>query len=210
MGSLIMRLSSGKAVLAFLALAATAEQAIAQMTPAQPYAGLQRREIKSLSGEEITQLRRGEGMGLALAAELNGYPGPRHVLDLSTQLALTDQQHTRIQQLFDQMKTEALPLGQQLIAAESDLNRAFVEQAITPERLKAAVDGIAAIQGKLRDIHLKYHLSTAALLSPDQIRQYADLRGYTAVANAPDAPEGSHGMAAGAMHQHVMGVMRGE
>jgi hypothetical protein len=31
-------------------------------------------------------------MGMAKAAELNGYPGPRHVLDLSPELHLTDAQ----------------------------------------------------------------------------------------------------------------------
>lgn len=43
-----------------------------------PYAGLPAREIKALSPEEIADLAAGRGMGLALAAELNGYPGPRH------------------------------------------------------------------------------------------------------------------------------------
>ncbi|HEY0442316.1 MAG TPA: hypothetical protein VGD36_19780, partial [Xanthobacteraceae bacterium] len=41
----------------------------------QPYAGLEARPVKALS-EQIADLRAGRGMGLALAAELNGYPGP--------------------------------------------------------------------------------------------------------------------------------------
>lgn len=83
---------SWKAVLAALTLAVAAEQADAQMSPIQPYAGLETRQIKALSGEPVAELRAGEGMGLALAAELNGYPGPRHVLDLANQLGLTDEQ----------------------------------------------------------------------------------------------------------------------
>ncbi len=206
--SSIMSLSwFSKAVLTAFALAAAAGQAIAQMPPAQPYAGLQSRPIKALSREQIAALTAGEGMGLALAAELNGYPGPRHVLDLANQIGLTDEQRTRIQQLFDAMKSEAIPLGQKLIAAERDLNSAFTERTITPERLQAATAALGELQGKLRDTHLKYHLATAALLSPDQIHRYTELRGYTAVASAPVGPQGAIG---GAMHHHMMGPMHGE
>jgi hypothetical protein len=49
---------------------------------AGPYAGMQARPIKALSAEQIADLKAGRGMSLALAAELNGYPGPRHVLEL--------------------------------------------------------------------------------------------------------------------------------
>ena len=45
-----------------------------------PYAGQQARTIKALSDDDLAALRKGEGMGMAKAAELNGYPGPAHVL----------------------------------------------------------------------------------------------------------------------------------
>jgi hypothetical protein len=38
--------------------------------------GMQSRPIKALSDQQVSDLRAGRGMGLALAAELNGYPGP--------------------------------------------------------------------------------------------------------------------------------------
>lgn len=202
--------SSSKAILAAFLIAALTQRAFAQTPPAQPYAGLQGREIKSLSREQIAQLRAGEGMGLALAAELNGYPGPRHVLDLGHQLGLTDEQRTHIQQLFDTMKAEALPLGEKLIAAERDLNSAFAQGTITPERLQAETATIGELQGKLRDTHLKYHLATAALLSSDQIHRYSELRGYTAVANAPDGAGAPRDGMDGAAHHHMMGPMHRE
>jgi Spy/CpxP family protein refolding chaperone len=204
------------AAIGSLAAASTVWQAAAQTQQDQPYAGLQTREIKALSREEIADLRGGRGMGLALAAELNGYPGPRHVLDLADQLNLTEEQRTRIQHLFDSMKAEVVPIGQKLIAAERDLNRAFVERTITPEQLKSATAAIAEIQGTLRDTHLKYHLATAALLSPNQIRHYADLRGYRTVASTPGTPAGPgnaampHGAMGEAMYQHSMGSMHGQ
>jgi len=198
--SSIVSLSLPRRILAAAALLAVAGgQAVAQTPPNQPYAGLQAREIKSLSREQINQLNAGEGMGFALAAELNGYPGPRHVLDLGAQLGLTAAQRADIQRLFDAMKVEALPLGQKLVAAERDLNVAFADRTITQERLAEATAAIGKLQGELRDTHLKFHLATAALLTPDQIHRYGDLRGYAAMA--------SGGMG-GAMHHHTMGAMQ--
>ena len=81
-----------------------------------PYAGLQMRPIKSLSAQQVADLSSGRGMGLALAAELNGYPGPSHVLELADNLDLTTEQRARVQALFDAMKAEAMPLGAMLIA----------------------------------------------------------------------------------------------
>ena len=51
-----------------------------------PYAGMQARPIKALSSEQIADLKAGRGMGLALTAELNGYPGPAHLLELADKL----------------------------------------------------------------------------------------------------------------------------
>ena len=62
----------------------TAPVSAAEM-PETPYAGQQTRTIKALSDDEIAALRNGEGMGMAKAAELNGYPGPIHVLSLAAQ-----------------------------------------------------------------------------------------------------------------------------
>jgi Spy/CpxP family protein refolding chaperone len=176
-----MSLSALKMALITLAILASGRPGFAQTAPEQqPYAGLQTREIKALSHEQMADLAAGRGMGLALAAELNGYPGPRHVLDFAEQLKLTDEQRASVQILFDSMKSEAVPLGQKLLSAERELDRAFAERTITPDRLQAMTAAVAEAQGKLRNAHLKYHLATAALLNPDQIHRYSELRGYMA------------------------------
>jgi Spy/CpxP family protein refolding chaperone len=150
-----------------------------------PYAGMQTRHVKALSEQQMADLRAGRGMGLALAAELNGYPGPLHVLELADQLDLTADQRTKMRQLFDAMKAEAIPVGTRLIEQEAELDRLFASRAITADRLKAMTASIAETQGALRDIHLKYHLSTAAILSQHQMRRYADLRGYAGGGHSP-------------------------
>jgi hypothetical protein len=184
-----------RAAVAVSILIAASMQAGAQSQPARPCAGLETRAIKALSDQEIADLTAGRGMGTALPAELNGYPGPAHVLEYADQLGLRAQQRASVQQLFDSMKAEAIPLGQRLIAAERDLDREFAERTMTPERLKAATAAIGEIRGELRNTHLKYHLSTAALLAPDQIRRYAELRGYGTGSAAP---------AAAPTHPHMM------
>jgi hypothetical protein len=143
-----------------------------------PYAGLQQRAVKALSDQQLSDLRAGRGMGLALAAELNGYPGPVHVLELADKLELTQDQRQAVHQLFDEMKTEAVPLGEKLIEQESALDRAFAERSISPATLAALTADIGKTQGLLRAVHLKYHLTTADLLSAHQRHLYAELRGY--------------------------------
>ena len=143
-----------------------------------PYGGMQTRSIKALSDQQIADLGAGRGMGLALAAELNGYPGPSHVLELADRLELSAEQKASVQQLFDAMKAEAVPLGTRLIEQEADLDKQFAARSMTPESLKVSTAAIAATQGVLRETHLKYHLSTAAILMPSQMLRYAELRGY--------------------------------
>jgi hypothetical protein len=143
-----------------------------------PYAGMQSRPVKALSEQQIADLNAGRGMGLALAAELNGFPGPSHVLELAEQLQLTPHQVTAVKDLFDSMKHDSIPLGTKLIEQETELDRMFASRTVTPESLRLATAAIAQTQGELREAHLKYHLSTAALLDSRQMQRYADLRGY--------------------------------
>ena len=143
-----------------------------------PYAGMQARSIKALSDQQIADLGAGRGMGLALAAELNGYPGPSHVLELADKLDLSADQRVSMQRLFDSMKAEAMPLGSKLIEQEADLDKQFANRTVTPESLRATTAAVAATQGMLRETHLKYHLSTGSILTPSQMTKYAELRGY--------------------------------
>lgn len=165
--------------IAVLALMTVSSSASAQHQHGQsPYSGMQQRPVKALSDQQIADLRDGKGMGLALAAELNGYPGPAHVLELAGQLQLTREQHQRFQQLFDAMKAEAVPVGEKLIEQEAALDREFLERRISPELLQRLTARIGDTQGQLRAIHLKYHLTTVDILSLHQRHRYAELRGY--------------------------------
>jgi Spy/CpxP family protein refolding chaperone len=161
-----------------LATCVLASPSIAAKMPASPYAGQQSRSIKALSDEDIDALRKGEGMGLAKAAELNGYPGPAHVRTFAKQLRLSDDQLAQITAIFDRMSAAAKSLGAEMIDREQALDRLFVKGEITPERLATETSAIGELNGRLRAVHLAAHLQTRALLQPEQLALYRQLRGY--------------------------------
>ena len=78
--------------------------AIGSAVAQTPYAGMQTRSIKALSDQQIADLRSGRGMGLALAAELNGYPGPSHLLELADKIGLSDAQRNSARSMFEVKK----------------------------------------------------------------------------------------------------------
>ena len=143
-----------------------------------PYAGMQARPVKALSDQQLADLRAGRGMGMALPAELNGYPGPVHVLELADRLGLTTEQRERVQALREAMTAEAVLLGARLIAEEVALDREFAARTATAASLEAATAAIGRTQAALRAAHLRYHLITVKLLTPEQLRRYGELRGY--------------------------------
>jgi hypothetical protein len=145
---------------------------------ASDYAGMQARDIKALSSEQVADLREGRGMGASLPAELNGVPGPMHVLQLAQQLRISPEQQTALERISADMKTSAQRLGSQVIAAEADLDNAFKSGAIDEKGIAESTTRIAHLQGQLRAVHLTAHLETRRLLSTDQVAAYNQARGY--------------------------------
>lgn len=143
-----------------------------------PYAGMQARAIKSLSESDIKELRRGGGWGLALAAELNGMPGPAHLLELKDRVPLTEDQVAKTQSLFDDMRKAAIPAGERLIAAETALETAFAKGAVDEAILRRLLADAETARSELRFIHLSQHFKTVQYLKPEQIKRYNILRGY--------------------------------
>ena len=145
-----------------------------------PYAGEESRYIKSLSAQEIESLRQGDGMGLAKLAELNHYPGPKHVLEIADKLALTASQLEKTKAIFESMRAQAMIVGEQLVAAEAHLDMQFRQATIDQESLDASLREIGEISARLRYVHLEAHLRQRAVLQPEQIERYDELRGYRA------------------------------
>lgn len=146
-----------------------------------PYAGQEDREIRTLSEEDIRQLQNGEGWGLAKAAELNGLPGPAHLLEMADEevIQFTAEQLSRIRSLHRQMKIQAIPLGLTLIDQERELNRRFAARDLSEGELQDLLHQIAETTAKLRYVHLSAHLQTLPILTPHQIHTYNRIRGYS-------------------------------
>lgn len=143
-----------------------------------PYVGEEAREIKALSESHIAGLLAGKGMGYAKAAELNGYPGPAHVLELAEGLSLTADQRTKTEAVFAQMEAAAKTLGAELVAAEAALDEALKSMMVDEASLLKLVQKIGDVESRLRAVHLNAHLQQVRILDDDQILKYMELRGY--------------------------------
>lgn len=146
---------------------------------ASPYAGQEQRTIKALSAEQQRGLLDGAGLGYARAAELNGWPGPLHALELRDALSLTQAQVQRMEVLRREMKAQAIPLGQDLIEAERALDLLFTSGSPSAGDVEAATARIAEIEGRLRAVHLIAHLRAAPVLTRHQTMLYGRARGYS-------------------------------
>jgi len=143
------------------------------------YAGEETRLIKTLSEEDLSEIARGGGWGLARAAELNGVPGPTHLLELAEEIALTEQQRADIEAVRAQMQANAITAGERFIAAEQALDAAFQQGPPDAEALERLVAKAAQARAALRLVHLNAHLLTLPLLTDAQVSQYSVLRGYS-------------------------------
>ena len=156
------------------------------------YAGMESREIKTLSQEDIEELRRGGGWGLALPAELNGVPGPAHLLELKDKIPLTSDQVELTEKLFAQMKESAIEAGERLIQAEREIEALFSSRSVSEHNLLETLKLAEEARTELRFIHLSQHYQTLQYLSEEQIQTYNELRGYNSNSSSvcDQVPEG--------------------
>lgn len=175
-----------------LALLIVVIPCLSQASNESPYVGEEFRAIKSLSTKEITSLRRGDGMGFAKLAELNHFPGPKHVLNVSSELDLSPEQFDATNALFEEMRSNAIVLGEELVRAESQLDQNFADGSINSQTLQRALLDIGRIRAELRFVHLRSHLRQKQLLTPAQISKYDQLRGYAGAAHDHNSRANPH------------------
>jgi Spy/CpxP family protein refolding chaperone len=161
------------------AIAASPAHKGAHASGHSPYAGQEGRSVSTLSAEDITALLQGQGWGLAKPAELNGYPGPRHVLELADELQLTPEQRTSVKVSYDRMNARAQELGARYVEAEKALDEMFKSGTADTGALSERVALAEKLRAELRFTHLNAHLEVTRLLSPEQRQRYMELRGYS-------------------------------
>ncbi|HSM13867.1 MAG TPA: hypothetical protein VLA66_07340 [Thermoanaerobaculia bacterium] len=182
---------------AVVALAMIASGTAAAAQAPSPYASLEPRRVQALSEERENGLLAGAGLGYAMAAELNGHAGPKHVLELAEALELTPEQRVGVEASFARMKAAAVALGAEIVAAEEELDRRFSHRHLDEATLAGFTARIAELEGRLRFVHLRAHLETDALLSARQRGRYAELRGYADRGSGDASHEGHAGHPSG-------------
>ena len=165
--------------LALVVLAMSPLASYGTSTLISPYAGEQERVIKSLSVEDVDDLLNGRGWGLAKPAELNGMPGPVHLLEMQSEIALSGAQISAIQTIWSRMNQKARELGERYVTLEKELNEGFTTGQVNSTQLQALLVEIGAVRTELRYTHLGAHLEVRPILKPAQVLLYNQLRGYS-------------------------------
>jgi Spy/CpxP family protein refolding chaperone len=138
----------------------------AQQAEAQHHAFLQ---------AEREAIEKGEGFGMAMAADMNGYPGPKHVLDMKKELKLTEKQEAAMQKLMASMKEKALAKGKDVLQAEQRLGE-FFAQGKSEDELREETFRVASLRAELRWVHLSTHVAAKKILTAQQIAAYEKMR----------------------------------
>jgi hypothetical protein len=135
------------------------EEVITQVTEpdeevidSQP-AGEKTGEITSLSIDEVEELLAGYSTpfdDMEKNAELNGYPGPHHVLDAvqAGEIELTNEQQVQIEVLYEERRLQLIDLGTQMFDIEKEIDDAFVNRVMTEELLQEKVSQSADLYGQ--------------------------------------------------------------
>ncbi len=150
-----------------------------------PYVSQLDSPVRGLDSEEVNDLLNGRGAGFARSAELNGVPGPRHVLDMQQELELSPEVTEQFEAIFVQMQSQAKVFGEEIIHKESLLSRGFAAGTLSETEMREQVEELAILYGELRATHLQAHFHTEPLLSAKQVDQYNTLRGYTNTSGQP-------------------------
>lgn len=124
-------------------------------------------------------LLNGEGAGQGFFAELHGYPGPKHVLDMAKDLQLTEDQKRILQTIYEDMLGRAKELGHSIVNIEEEFDAAFAQGLVTVKSIQDDAEEIGRLRGKLRAVHLVAHAKTQKVLTANQLSLYKKLRSET-------------------------------
>ena len=167
-------------LVSILVFASGPSAAAQHVHPAPPASQARAQGTSTLSAEEVRQLLDGDGAGMAKAAEIHGYPGPKHILERAEHLGLTATQRDLVTTIRGRMLAEAQRLGRAIVEQEQALDAAFQSKAITREDLAARVSRIGALRAELRAVHLAAHLESVTALTSEQVHAYYQMGAHGA------------------------------
>ncbi len=124
-------------------------------------------------------LEKSEGAGMAFYADMNGYPGPKHILEMEDKLKLSEEQVKDIQAIFDAMQENGRTKGEAIIAKEIELEELFSSSKATEADAKRISREIGTLRGELRAVHLVAHVQARQVLTKEQVATYTSIRNAT-------------------------------
>jgi hypothetical protein len=133
--------------------------------------------LPALSEAQVAGYLDGKAMWHVSVAELNHYPSPRRVVELTEALELTEEQRRASTELYEETRREAIRLGTELVALEQKLNRIFAWNQATADNIAEILLAIGTLQTQLRLTHLEASVHQKPLLTAEQIRRYDELQG---------------------------------
>ena len=78
------------------------------------------------------------------------------------------------------MSSSAVAKGGEIVQAEEELGKLFEAGTINEKMLRSKLEEIGKLRAELRFIHLQAHVRMKQILTPEQIKRYAELRGHEA------------------------------
>ncbi len=155
--------------------------------------------LGGISQAEKEALRSGAGLGAGRLAMMNGYPGPKHVLEMADELELTAAQKESIGKIFAEAKASFAQMGARLVEKEEALEAMFASGSVDVKDVEKRAKEIGELQGALRAGHLNAHVRTKQELSPAQLEKLSSGMG------AHGAMGGGTGQGQGEGMQHRHG-----
>ncbi len=125
--------------------------------------------LSGVSEQEKEMLLKGGGLGAGMIAMMNGYPGPKHVLEMGDELELTAAQRESIGTIYGKVKAESVKLGTELVEKDEELAALFTSGSVSTKDVEKRSREIGELQGRLRAAHLNAHVQTHAELTPAQL-----------------------------------------
>ena len=122
------------------------------------------------------ELLKADDAGQAQYADVNGFPAPKHLLDLAKELQLSDAQKKSLQTIYVGMRSRALELGKRIIGIEEELHQAFQEGLVSEKSVRDDTEQIGKLRGRLRAVYLNANMKAKDVLTNAQIESYKKLR----------------------------------
>lgn len=133
--------------------------------------------LSGVSEQEKEALLKGGGLGAGMIAMMNGYPGPKHVLEMGDELELTDAQRESIGTIYGKVKAESVKYGTELVEKDEALAAMFTSGSVDTGDVEKLAREIGELQGRVRAEHLNAHVKTYDALTPAQREKLSSMQG---------------------------------